>query len=168
MIKYGTQPPFCQSMCLCTIGTININGPRAALQGQRRKCGSLTDRVGYRFLCTTSATLWSQAKPLKSALVQERVWHPAGTQPLWSRDAYVCVCVFVSKLEGGGIDSDNGLSVRCQIIIWTNAGWILTGPLGTYLGEIVIKAIFIQDKALKTSAKRKPFYPGLNVLIIKM
>ena len=26
----------------------------------------------------------------KSALVQERVWHPAVTQALWSRDAYMC------------------------------------------------------------------------------
>ena len=68
-----------------------------------------------------------------------------------------------------GIDSDNGFSpVRCQVIIWTNAGLMLTGPLGTYLSEIVIKAIFIQENALKmSSAKRKPFYPGLNVLTLK-
>ena len=26
----------------------------------------------------------------ESALVQEMVWHPAGTQALWSRDAYMC------------------------------------------------------------------------------
>ena len=37
-----------------------------------------------------------------------------------------------------------------------------------YLIEIVIKAIFIQEKALEMSTKRKPFYPGLNVLIIIM
>ena len=50
-----------------------------------------------------------------------------------------------------------------------NAGLILTGPLGSYLSEIVIKAIFVQEKALEmSSAKQKPFYPGLNVLIIIM
>ena len=50
-----------------------------------------------------------------------------------------------------------------------NAGLILTGPLGSYLSEIVIKAIFIQEKALEmSSAKQKPFYPGLNMLIIIM
>ena len=50
-----------------------------------------------------------------------------------------------------------------------NASLILTGPLGSYLSEIVIKAIFIQEKALEmSSAKQKPFYPGLNVLIIIM
>ena len=37
------------------------------------------------------------------------------------------------------------------------------------MSEIVIKAIFIQEKALKMSpAKQKPFYPGLNVLMIIM
>ena len=35
--------------------------------------------------------------------------------------------------EGVGFDYDNGLAVRCQIIIWTNAGLIVTGPLGTYM-----------------------------------
>ena len=54
------------------IRTVNISSPRAALQRRRRKCGSLTGWVGYRFLCTTSATLWPLAKPLKSALVQAR------------------------------------------------------------------------------------------------
>ena len=29
-----------------------------------------------------------------------------------------------------------------------NAGLILTGPLGPYLSEIVIKAIFIQEKSI--------------------
>ena len=74
--------------------------------------------------------------------------------------------ICVSKL--GAIDSDKGLSqVRCQVIIWKNAGLILTGPLSSYLSEIVIKAIFIQEKALEMAcAKQKPFYPGLNVLII--
>ena len=32
------------------IGTVSISGPRAALQRRRQKCGSLTGRVGYRFL----------------------------------------------------------------------------------------------------------------------
>ena len=50
-----------------------------------------------------------------------------------------------------------------------NAGLILTGPLGSYLSEIVIKAIFFHEKAWGMSyAKQKAFYPGLNVLIIIM
>ena len=38
------------------------------------------------------------------------------------------------------IGSDNGLSPgRRQVIIWTNAGMLLIGPLGTNLSEILIK-----------------------------
>ena len=43
----------------------------------------------------------------------------------------------VSKLTI--IDSDNGLSPGCrQAIIWTSAGILLIGPLGTNFSEIVI------------------------------
>ena len=94
-----------------TIGTVNISGPRAALQRRRRKCGSLTGWVGYRFMCTTSATLWSPAKPLNS---------------LRPSDAYKCVGNLTI------IGSDNGLSPgRRQAITWTNVGILLIGPLGT-------------------------------------
>ena len=38
------------------------------------------------------------------------------------------------------IDSDNGLSpIRRQAIIWTNAGLLSIGPLGTNFSEILIK-----------------------------
>ena len=35
------------------------------------------------------------------------------------RGIYICVSIYVSVVNwgGGGIDSDNGLSVRCQVII---------------------------------------------------
>ena len=66
------------------------------------------------------------------------------------------------------IGSDNGLSPgRCQAIIWTSAGILLVGPLGTNFNEIVIK---IQTFSLKTiclkmlSAKCQTFCLGLNVL----
>ena len=46
------------------------------------------------------------------------------------------------------ISSDNGLSPgRCQVIIWTNAGILLIGPLGTNFGEILIE---IQKTFLST------------------
>ena len=53
------------------------------------------------------------------------------------------------------ISSDNGLSpVRRQAIIWTNAGILLIGPLGTNFGEIWIGIqTFSFDKLhLKTSS----------------
>ena len=56
-----------------------------------------------------------------------------GILTYWSRMTHICV----SKLKI--IGSDNGLSHgRCQAIIWTNAGILLIGPLGTNFSEILI------------------------------
>ena len=52
------------------------------------------------------------------------------------------------------ISSDNGFSPgRRQTIIWTNAGILLIGPLGTNFSKILIEIIyniFIQGNAFKT------------------
>ena len=51
------------------------------------------------------------------------------------------------------IGSDNGLSPdRRQAIIWTNAGLLLIGPLGTNFSEILIENsnIFIQENAFES------------------
>ena len=51
----------------------------------------------------------------------------------WGRMTHICV----SKLTI--IGSDNGLAPgRRQTIIWTNAGILLIGPLGTNSSEILI------------------------------
>ena len=66
------------------------------------------------------------------------------------------------------IGSDNGLPPRRrQAIISTNAGILLIGPLGTNFSEILIEITTFSFKKmlLKTSsAKRRPFCLGLNVL----
>ena len=64
------------------------------------------------------------------------------------------------------IDSDNGLSPgRRQAIIWTNAGILLIGPLGTNVSEILIGTFSFKKMHLKmASAKWRPFCLGLNVL----
>ena len=74
--------------------------------------------------------------------------------------------ICVSKLTI--IGSDNGLSPgRRQPIIWTNAGILLIGPLGTNLGKILIR---IQTFSLKklhlkmSSAKWRRSCFGPNVL----
>ena len=75
--------------------------------------------------------------------------------------------ICVSKLTI--IGSDNGLSPgRRQAIIWTNAGIMLTGPLGTNFSEILIKiyTFSLKKMHLKMSWKWRPSYLGLNVLII--
>ena len=66
------------------------------------------------------------------------------------------------------IGSDNGLSPdRRQAIIWTNAGILLIGPLGTNFSEIFIgihKFSFKKMHLKMSSGKWRPFCLGLNVL----
>ena len=81
----------------------------------------------------------------------------------WGRVTHICV----SKLTI--IGSDNGLSPdRRQAIIWTNAGILLIGPLGTNFSEISIEILTFSIKKMRlkvSSAKRRPFCLDLNVLI---
>ena len=81
----------------------------------------------------------------------------------WGRVTHICV----SKLTI--IGSDNGLSPdRRQAIIWTNAGILLIGPLGTNFNEtsIEIHTVSFKKIHLKLSpGKWRPFCLSLNVLI---
>ena len=78
----------------------------------------------------------------------------------WGRITHICV----SNLTVTG--SDNGLSPgRRQAIIWTNAGILLIGPLGTNFSEILIEILTFSFKKMRlkvSSAKRRPFCLGLN------
>ena len=80
----------------------------------------------------------------------------------WGRVTHICV----GKLTI--IGSDNGLSPgRHQPIIWTNAGILFIGPLGTDFREnfIGIQIFSLKKMHLKmSSAKWRPFCLGLNVL----
>ena len=72
--------------------------------------------------------------------------------------------ICVSKLTI--IVSDNGLSPgRHQAIIWTNAGILLIGPLGTNFSEILIGIqtfSFMKMHLKMSSAKWRQFCLGLN------
>ena len=74
--------------------------------------------------------------------------------------------ICVSKLTI--IGSDNGLSPgQRQAIIWTNDGILLIGPSGTNFSEILIEILTFLFKKMRlkvSSAKRRPFCLGLNVL----
>ena len=63
----------------------------------------------------------------------------------WGRVTHICI----SRLTI--IGSDNGLSPGwCQAIIWTDAGILLIGPLGTNFSEILVGIhIFFQKNALE-------------------
>ena len=80
----------------------------------------------------------------------------------WGRVTHICVGNLTI------IDSDNGLSPeRRQAIIWTNAGILLIGPLGTNFSEISIGIQTFSFKKMHfkmSSAKWRPFCLGLNVL----
>ena len=70
------------------------------------------------------------------------------------------------------IGSDNGLSPdRRRVIILTNAGKLLIGPLGTNFSEILIEIQTFSFKIMRlktSSAKWRPFCIGLNVLILEI
>ena len=80
----------------------------------------------------------------------------------WGRVTHTCV----SKLTI--ISSDNGLQPgQRQAIIWTNAGILLIGALGTNVSEIFITIYTFSLKKMllkMSSGKRRPSCLGLNVL----
>ena len=80
----------------------------------------------------------------------------------WGRVTHICI----NKLNI--IGPDDGLSpVRRQAIIWTNAGILLIGTLGTNFSEILteIHTFSFKKMHLKTSSvKWQPYCVSLNVL----
>ena len=108
-------------------------------------------------------TLLSGYVPQKRIDVIAYPCHYFGQSTHWGRVMHICV----SKLTI--IGSDNGLSPdRRQAIIWTNAGILLIGPLGTYVSETLIEIHTFSFKKmhLKMSpGKWRPFCLGLNAFI---
>ena len=88
------------------------------------------------------------------------------TLPLTQWDWVIHICIGNVAIIG----SNNGLSPgRCQAIIWTNAGILLIGPLGTNFSETLIEIhtfSFMKMYLKWSSVKWRPFCLGLNVLII--
>ena len=101
-----------------------------------------------------------------STLAQVMTWcltAPSHYLTHWGRVTHICVGNLTT------IGSDNGLSPgRRQAIIWTNAGLLLIGPLGTNFSEILIRIQTFSFKKMHlemSSAKWRPFCLALNVLI---
>ena len=80
----------------------------------------------------------------------------------WGRVTHICVGDLTI------IGSDNGLSPeRHQAVIWTNAGILLIGPLGTNFSELLIEIQTFSLKKIRlkmSSAKCCSFRLGLNEL----
>ena len=81
----------------------------------------------------------------------------------WGRVTHICVGNLTI------IGSDNGLSpIRRQAIIWTNAGILSIGHLGTNFSEILIEIHTFSFKKMhlkRSSGKWRPFCLGFNVLL---
>ena len=112
----------------------------------------------YYYYPTWILTFFSETKSMALCMLPQS-WLVNSLRP---RDTYICI----SKLTI--IGSDNGLSPdRRQAIIWTNAGLLLIGPLRTNFSEILIEILTFSFKKMRlkvSSAKRRPFCLGLNVL----
>ena len=82
----------------------------------------------------------------------------------WGRVTHICVG------EQTIIGSDNGLSPgQCQAIIWTNAGILSTGPLGTNFSETLIEIYTFSFKKMHLKmpfGKWRPSCLGLNELSV--
>ena len=125
----------------------------------------LAPRQWETLLQSNTVSHWLGAN-LKSALYYLLVsLDRCNTPPLINslgRVTHICV----SNLTING--SDNGLSPgRRQAIIWTNAGTLSIGQLGTNFSEILIKILTFSFKKMNlkmSSGKWLPFYLGLNVL----
>ena len=86
-----------------------------------------------RWFDTPSHSLWRHCNVIWSFVLFWPLF-PSLTSTHWGRLTHICV----SKLTI--IGSDNGLSPgRCQAIVWTNAGILLIGPLGTNFSEILVE-----------------------------
>ena len=100
----------------------------------------------------------------RSVLLQNCTWSQIFQLTHWGPVTHICVGNLII------IVSDNGLSpYRRQAIIWTNAGILLIGPLGTSFSEILIEILTFSFKKMRlkvSSAKRRHFCLGLNVLSI--
>ena len=80
----------------------------------------------------------------------------------WGPVTHICISDLTS------IGSDNGLAPGWrQTIIRTNDGLLLIGPLGTNFSDTLIEILTFSFKNMRlkvSSAKRRPFCLGLNVL----
>ena len=104
-------------------------------------------------------------RPFVRGINQQLLDSPHNVLTHWGRVTYSCI----SKLTS--IASDNGLSPgQRQAIIWTNAGILLIGPLGTNFSEILseIHTFSFKKMRLKMSGKWRPFCLCLNVLSISI
>ena len=118
-------------------------------------------------LLSDPVLLWFDFCPPGETWSLVRIWF--SHSPLNSlRLSDVCIYIYIYISNLTIIVSDNGLSPgQWQAFIWTNAGTLLIGPLGTNFSEILIRIQTFSFKKMHfkiSSVKWWPFCFGLNVL----
>ena len=114
----------------------------------------LTDKLQTTFL---SAFSWKEKNVFMKNFAGVSIDKKSASVELthWGRVMHICV----SKLNI--IGSDNGLSPsRRQAIIWTNAGILLIGPLGTNLSEILIAIYTFSLKKMHLKMSSGKWWPS--------
>ena len=108
--------------------------------------------------------IWDAIALIMTSLFNVTIKHFLSVLTHWGRVTHICVTELTI------IGSDNGLSPgRRQAIIWTNAGILLTGALGTNVSEILIKIYTFSLKKMHlkmSSGKMRPSCLGINVLSV--
>ena len=61
----------------------------------------------------------------------------------WGRETHICISKLATIGSGNGL-----LPGRYQAIIWTNAGILLIGPIGTIFNETIIKILIFSFKKM--------------------
>ena len=136
--------------------------------GTLRRCGCAWTYERTKFLCV-KFRLGSAGEPSRlyaATATPFRTWRYQLIIKYclthWGRVTHICVSDLTS------IGSDNGLSPgRRQAIIITNAGILLIRHLGTSFSEFLATILIFSFKKMRlkvSSAKRRPFCLGLNVL----
>ena len=152
--------PLAEILATCRKNVSNT-GPRAAGTPVKYECDSRNLTCTFarsKILLTEKLTNGALVTPTPEVRHQSimAIWQMSLTH--WGRVTHI----WVTKIAI--IGSDNGLLPgRRQAIIWTNAGILLTGPLGTNFSGILIEIHSFSFKKL-SSAKWRPCCCSLNVL----
>ena len=111
---------------------------------------------------TRRAISWNQRFARTPDLMAQHLAPGQAMLTHWGGVTHICVGNLTI------IGSDNGLSPgRRQAIIWTNAGIVLIGPLGTQISLILMEILTFSFKKMHLklwSGKCWPFCLGLNEL----
>ena len=107
---------------------------------------------------------------MRAIILDMKEWFGTGRKILQSSMSFLTYWVRVTHICVGNltsIASDNDSAGWRQAIIWTNAGTLFIGTLGTNFSEILSETLAFSFKKMHfkvSSAKCRPCCIGLNVL----